>query len=281
MNLLLTTLFLAGRWAAIVLPADARDDELAQNLTDVLVATLAEHTHAQVIGREEFRTQLGLSDRGVLGCAGDTACLGRVGVQLKVEKMVVGQVSRGVGDEYILFMNLIDVPALKGESEGLQKVHGIPALVAKVQELGKRFSGDKTHPQVVTPPGAAPATPSGEVPLSETIEIGVRERGPRFRTAAWTLIIGGGVAAVAGIVTGAAAKDKATQIESRANPSRPVSFDPTLRKLDNDGHTLDNVARVSWAVAILAGVTGGILYYVGRPVTVTTDGHSVAVAGSF
>src|SRR5262252_1171065 len=126
---------LGGRWAASVLPSDAGDAELSQNLSEVLVATLAERTHAELVGREELRAQLGLSDRGVLGCAADTACLGRVGVQLRVERMVVGTVARGVGDEYIINLNLIDVSQLRTERGELRKAHGVQELVAEVQAI--------------------------------------------------------------------------------------------------------------------------------------------------
>src|ERR1051325_8462950 len=123
-GLVLAVALLVGRWAAIVLPSDTGDAELAQNLSDVLVATVADRTHAELVGREELRAQLGLSDRGVLGCAADTACLGRVGVQLRVEKLIVGTVARGLGDEFIINLNLIDVNALKTEAGLLRKVHG-------------------------------------------------------------------------------------------------------------------------------------------------------------
>src|SRR5437016_2413656 len=101
MSLFLASWLLAARWAAIILPSDSADQELAQNLSDVLQATIADETHAELVGREQLGAQLGLSDRGMLGCVGDTACLGRVGAALKVEKMVVGTVSRGVGDEFV------------------------------------------------------------------------------------------------------------------------------------------------------------------------------------
>src|SRR5262249_37987754 len=140
MNLALAGLLLATRWAAIVLPSDANDEELAQNLSDVLVATVAERTHAQLIGREEIKAKLGVSEGEVLRCAGDRACLGRVGVGLKIEKMVVGTVSRGVGDEYILNLNLVDVTHLKVERGELRKAHGIPALVGEVQSLAVAFT---------------------------------------------------------------------------------------------------------------------------------------------
>src|SRR5439155_5587863 len=169
-GLWLAWVLLTGRWAAIVLPSDARDGELAQNLSDVLVATLADRTHAELVGREELRAQLGLSDRGVLGCAGDTACLGRVGVQLKVDRMVVGTVARGVGDEYVINLNLIDVSRLKTERGELRKAHGVPELVAAVQSIGAAFTGGPPAP---APPAAAP--PPG-VHLAEPQLVGVQER---------------------------------------------------------------------------------------------------------
>jgi hypothetical protein len=282
---LMLALLLAGKWAAIVLPADKGDDELAQNLSDVLVATIADRTHSELVGREEFRTQLGLSDRGVLGCAGDTACLGRVGVQLKVDKMVVGTVSRGVGDEYIVNLNLIDVGALRAEQGVLRKTHGVQALVQEVQGIAVQFTGGR--PLVTTPeskgaPEVTPPAPTGEqVPIGETNLVGVRERPARFRTMAWTLTIGGASSVLIGVILGSAAHSKANDLEHQSNIMPPQLFDNSLQKLQTDGKNLDDAAKFFGAVGLIAAGTGLILFYVGRPITVTTDGRTVSLAGRF
>jgi len=281
---LMLALLLAGKWAAIVLPADKGDEELAQNLSDVLVATIAERTHTELLGREEFKAQLGLQGRDVLGCAGDTACLGRVGVQLKVDKMVVGTVSRGVGDEYVVNLNLIDVNALRAEQGVLRKAKGVPQLVAEVQNIAAQFTGGRpaVTPPGATPPEVTPPPPSGpQVAIGETNLMGVQEKPARFRTAAWILIGGGGASIVLGGILGSAAHGKSNDLEHRANVAMPPLFDSSLQKIQNDGKNLEDAAKFFVAVGAIAGATGGILFYIGRPVTLTTDGRSVSLAGSF
>jgi hypothetical protein len=278
-------LLLAGKWAAIVLPADKGDEELAQNLSDVLVATIAERTHTELLGREEFKAQLGLQGRDVLGCAGDTACLGRVGVQLKVDKMVVGTVARGVGDEYIVNLNLIDVNALRAEQGVLRKAKGVQQLVAEVQNIAAQFTG--ARPMVVTPPTTTapevtPPPPSGpQVNIGETNLVGVQERPPRFRTMSWILIGGGAGSILLGGILGSAAHGRSNDLEHRANVAMPPLFDASLQKLQSDGKNFDDAAKFLVALGAVSAATGGVLFYVGRPVTLTTDGRSVSLAGSF
>jgi hypothetical protein len=281
---LMLALLLAGKWAAIVLPADKGDDDLAQNLSDVLVATIADRTHSELVGREEFRTQLGLSGRDVLGCAGDTACLGRVGVQLKVDKMVVGTVSRGVGDEYVINLNLIDVGALRAEQGVLRKAKGVQQLVQEVQSIAQQFTGGRpvvTAPGV-TPPEVTPPPPGTEqIPIGETNILGVRERPARYRTAAWVLTIGGAASIAIGIGLGAAAHAKSNDLEHQSNVTPPQLFDTSLQNIQSEGKKLEDGAKLFAAVGLIAAGTGLVLFYVGRPITLTTDGRTVSLAGHF
>jgi hypothetical protein len=266
MHLALGLLLLGGRWAAIILPASSNDEELAQNLSDVLVARLAQRTHAEMVGREELHTQLGLSDRGVLGCAADTPCLGRVATQLKVERMVVGTASQGVGDEYILNLNLI--VGLRTERSELRKAKGLQALVAEVQALADEFSGGV--------PAAAPKQPP---------ELGQpaapRPQPARYRTAAGILSITGGALTAVGILAGLAAKSKADDLQSKANVANPPVFDSTYQMLQSDGRKADDAAKALIGAGVVAGVTGLVLFWVGRPVGVSTDGKTVAIVGRF
>jgi hypothetical protein len=280
---LLLMLVLAGKWAAIVLPADKGDEELAQNLSDVLAATIAERTHSELVGREEFKAQLGLQDRGVLGCAGDTACLGRVGVQLKVDKMVVGTVSRGVGDEYVINLNLIDISALRAEQGVLRKAHGVQQLVSEVQSIATQFTGGRAAVSTpsANPPEVTPPPPGQPVNIGETNLVGMQEKPARFRTAAWICTLGGGGAIVLGGILGSASHSKSNNLEQRANVAMPPLFASSLQKLQNDGKNLEDGAKVFVSIGLVSALTGGILFYVGRPVTVTSDGRSVSIAGSF
>src|SRR5262245_34981523 len=242
-SVLLAYALLTSRWAAIVLPSDPSDAELAQNLSDVLVATVADRTHAELVGREELRAQLGLSDRGVLGCASDTVCLGRVGVQLRVERMVMGTVARGVGDEYIINLNLVNVSQLRTERGELRKANGVPELVSQVQAIANLFTGAPPAPEVAQPPPAH---------LAEPVLVGVHERPARYRTAAWTLLGVGGASAIVALFAGGAAHSKATDLAGQANPASPPLFDTRLQQMQTDGQNLEKASKFLWGVGLVA-----------------------------
>jgi hypothetical protein len=282
MWLLLWALLQTGRWAAIVLPDNPADDELAQNLSDVLIAKIADRTHAPLAGREELRTQLGLTERGVLGCAGDTACLGRVGVALQIDKMVVGTISRGIGDELIVNLNLIDVSRLRTERGELRRVHGVPALVGEIQALADAFTGGAPTP--VPSPGAGTASPEAVgrgTPVGEVQGAPLPERPVRYRKLAWGCVIGGGVSILGALALGAAAASKANDLKDASSTSSPPLFDSRLQAIQSDGKALQSGANLLWAVGVLAEGTAGVLFYLGRPVLVQTNGTSVALSGSF
>src|SRR5262249_61299581 len=84
--------------------------------------------------------------------------------------MVVGTVSRGVGDEYVVNLNLIDVGALRAEQGVLRKAKGVQQLVSEVQNIATQFTGGRptvtppttTPPEVTPPPPGGPQGPNGE-----------------------------------------------------------------------------------------------------------------------
>lgn len=116
------------------------DKELGENLTEVLVAALAQQANiGGIVGQEEFRAQLGQSDRGVLGCVGDPPCLTRVGRFLKVDVVLVAQVTRAVGDEYLVNANTIEVSTGKVLRQLLRRPRGQKALIDAVRALAKEL----------------------------------------------------------------------------------------------------------------------------------------------
>ena len=106
---LLLSFLLASRWAVAVVAADPNDTDLAQNLSGVLEAQVTELSGSSVVASEELRAKLGLQGRGILGCVGEVACLQKAGGALGIDRLIVVIVSRGVGDEYVLDMKLVDV----------------------------------------------------------------------------------------------------------------------------------------------------------------------------
>ena len=84
----------AGEKIAVLVVATAdKDADLADNLTEVIIAYAAQHGGFEIAGKEEFRARLGVeSERRTQACLDDIACLGRAGVSLGVRRIVAGSV---------------------------------------------------------------------------------------------------------------------------------------------------------------------------------------------
>jgi hypothetical protein len=155
MSPLLACLALATRWAVAVVPVDPADAELAQNLSGVLEAQVTELSGAPVAAGEELRARLGLSGRGILGCVGEAECLQRAGRALAIERMVVVIVSRGVGDEYLLDMKLVEVAGGTFVASDLRKPKGVEALIRDARDVMASFIQGRAPAPAA--PTAAPA----------------------------------------------------------------------------------------------------------------------------
>ena len=69
------------RLAVLLLATGELDQELADNLTEVLIASVASHTEAQIVGKAEFQAILDRQDEASQACIESPTCLGRIGVQ--------------------------------------------------------------------------------------------------------------------------------------------------------------------------------------------------------
>ena len=105
-----------GRVAVLMLAVDGQDAETADGLTEVLIgAVAARGDGVEIIGKEEFQSQLNQGEQRSLECVSNTACLGRVGVQLRVDEVIAGTLRRS--DETWAF-NLNRIRIDSGEVAG-------------------------------------------------------------------------------------------------------------------------------------------------------------------
>ena len=124
-----------------------KDADLADNLTEVIIAYAAQHGGFEIAGKEEFRARLGVeSERRAQACLDDISCLGRAGVSLGVRRIVAGSIgSRG---KQVLFnLNLNNVQEGKVESRVFRLVEGgVDNLIKAVQEASSELFRPRVEP---------------------------------------------------------------------------------------------------------------------------------------
>ena len=132
----------AEKLAVVVLGTTEHDAELADNLTEVIIATIAQRRGVEMAGREEFRARLGVeSEQRSQACIDDLACLGRAAVSLGVRRIVAGSVGTR-GKQYLFNLNLNNVETNRVENHIFRLVEGtvkdlIPAVQSATDELFK------------------------------------------------------------------------------------------------------------------------------------------------
>src|SRR5438270_2947814 len=133
--------------AALIVKTGNVDEELADNLTEVLIARLARRGDHEIAGKEELKSKLGVDDRAAGACMSSPECLGRVGTELGVTRMVVGQLGRR-GDDYIYNLNLVDIGTGKVENRVFEMVAGgkVNNLIAAVQSTADKLFEPKVEP---------------------------------------------------------------------------------------------------------------------------------------
>jgi len=145
--------------AVLVVAAADRDAELADNLTEVIIAYAAQHGGFEIAGKEEFRARLGVdNDRRAQACLDDISCLGRAGVSLGVRRIVAGSVGTR-GKRYLFNLNLDNVQDGRVESRVFRLVEGgVEDLIKAVQEASIELFRPRVEPgkiQIASQPEGA------------------------------------------------------------------------------------------------------------------------------
>ena len=133
--------------AVLVLATAEKDADLADNLTEVIIAYAAQHGGFEMAGKEEFRARLGVeSERRAQACLDDISCLGRAGVSLGVRRIVAGSV--GTRGKQVLFnLNLNNVQDGKVENRVFRLVEGgVENLIKAVQEASVELFRPRAEP---------------------------------------------------------------------------------------------------------------------------------------
>ena len=162
--------------AVLVLATADKDADLADNLTEVIIAYAAQHGGFEVAGKEEFRARLGVeSERRTQACLDDVSCLGRAGVSLGVRRIVAGSV--GTRGKQVLFNLVLDnVQDGKVESRVFRLVEGgVENLIKAVQEAASELFRPRAEPgkiQVSSDPAGARVAIDNAYLISPTLVAG-------------------------------------------------------------------------------------------------------------
>src|SRR5262245_57851145 len=135
-----------ARLAVLVLGAGVEPD-LADNLTEVLIARVAKTGSFEIAGKEEFRGKLGVVDeRRALGCIEEIACIARAGAALGVTRVLAGTVGKRGGD-YMFSLTLFDLLGGKTENQTFKLVPGgVQQLIDVVGESATRIFERRPDP---------------------------------------------------------------------------------------------------------------------------------------
>lgn len=94
--------------AVLLLPSGDVEASVADALTELLIAAVAQRGGATIVGKEEFQAQLGQGDASTAECLESITCLGRVGVALGVREVVAGTIGHH-GTTWAFALNRIDL----------------------------------------------------------------------------------------------------------------------------------------------------------------------------
>jgi hypothetical protein len=137
--------------AALILRSGGIDQELADNLTEVLIARLARRGDHEIAGKEELKNKLGVDDQAAAECMQNLGCLGRAGTELGVTRVVVGTLGRR-GSDYLYNLSLIDITTGHVDNRVFElvavsgTVDAVSTLIAAVQATADKLFEPKVEP---------------------------------------------------------------------------------------------------------------------------------------
>jgi hypothetical protein len=137
----------AEKMAVLVLGTSEQDAELADNVTEMIIAHVARRGGFELAGKEELRGRLGVeTERKAQACLDDVACLGRAAVSLGVRRIVSGHVGTR-GRQFLFSLTLNDVEAGRIDNRVFRLVEGrVDDLIAAVRSGTEELFRPKVEP---------------------------------------------------------------------------------------------------------------------------------------
>ena len=204
----------AARERLAVLVVADQEPALADDLTEVVIADLAERRDRELVGMRELRSRLGavLPAEGLAACVADPACLVRLGAAAGAGEAVIATVSTRQGG-YHVDLALFDTRTAKSEAHATADVNpGFDELVAALRAaVNELYPAEVAVPR--PPPSADLSATAGAAAVTPTL-IAKEGQGPRApRWVPYAGAVATGLAAVAfsaAAVTGTIAMEEPT-----------------------------------------------------------------------
>lgn len=129
------TVAASEKLAVLVLGTSEADSELAENVTEVVIAYIARQGSFELAGKEEFQSSLGVdSELRGQACLEAMSCLSRAAVSLGVRRIVSGSVGTR-GKQFLFSLALNNVEAGQVENRVFRLIEGdVGLLIRAVQE---------------------------------------------------------------------------------------------------------------------------------------------------
>jgi hypothetical protein len=150
------------RVGVVLLPRGAATPEIADSLTELLIAAIAARGDTEIVGKEEFQSALGRDDAGTLACIESDACLGRMGRELRVRELVAGtlHVDPAAPDTYRFELYRLDVESGSARGRIAREVDGgLSALLSALNSSVDELYVERLEPGAIVvtlrPPGAS------------------------------------------------------------------------------------------------------------------------------
>lgn len=243
-----------ARERLVVLMAAGSDAALADDLTEVAIATLAERSDRELVGTRELRGQLAdvLPEGGLATCLERVECLARIGVLAAAARAVTGRVHPdGKGHELELALVETRTGEVLGHVSTAVPAGMDPLIAAMRAGVGRLLPLDMTATHAAPTSvalAARPPEPAGPVSL-------VAKAPEPVRPHAWVPYAGGGAAVLAAVafsgaaVTGTIAREDPvgdTRVVAQADLDHRKQYATTANELLIAGAVLSTAAAAAF-----------------------------------
>jgi len=230
--------------------------ELADDLTEVVIADLAEHRDRELVGMRELRSRLAsvLPAEGLSACVEDIACLAQLGAAAGAAEAVIAKVSIR-GGEYHLELALTDVRTGRSRARAVAVVPPefgelVTAVRAGVRELFAPRPEQARPPQAAAAP-VVPIARAGAVSAVATSSSIPSENAPR-RVPRWVPYAGVAATALATVSFSAAAVTGTVAVQEPTWPTRALAM-ADLGRRESYATTTNVLLAVGSVLTVAAG----------------------------